>query len=193
MRAIHIILTLISGIVIGVLNQRIGILIQALDSILFILILQIGIEVGLKYKDIMRSIKKLKNQLHLPIITIISSIIAGIISSKILNIDTRIVLAISLGMGWYSFTGAYLTLKLNPYYGAIAFASNMLREAATIIITPILPRKFKRAGVIIGGATTMDTTLPIIVKEFGEEEMILALYHGLIITLIIPIILSTII
>lgn len=193
MKPIHILLTLISGIIIGALNQRISLLVKALDPILFILILQVGIEVGLKYKDVIQSIKKLKKQLYLPIITITSSTIAGIISSKILNIDTRIILAISLGMGWYSFTGAYLTLKINPHYGALAFASNMLREAATIIITPILPRKLKRAGIIIGGATTMDTTLPIIVKELGEEEMIMALYHGLIITLTIPIILSIII
>jgi len=193
MKASYTITALIAGILTGALMRETDITMRFLDPLLFALILQVGIEVGLKYENLRKAIEILKNQLYLPIITIIASTISGIIGAMILNIDYRLTLAISLGMGWYSFTGAYVTAKVNPYYGAIAFIANMLRETATMIITPILPKRLRKAGIIIGGATTMDTTLPIITKSLGEENIMVSLYHGLIITIIIPLILSIII
>jgi len=193
MKATYTLTALITGILAGAMIRGANIVMQFLDILLFALILQVGIEVGLEYENLRKSIETLRNQLYLPIITITTSTAAGIIGAVILNMDYRLALAISLGMGWYSFTGAYVTAKVNPYYGAIAFIANMFRETATMIITPILPKRMRRAGIIIGGATTMDTTLPIITKSLGEENIMISLYHGLVITIIIPLILSIII
>ncbi|MEM2136975.1 MAG: lysine exporter LysO family protein [Candidatus Methanomethylicia archaeon] len=193
MKAIYTTTTLMMGIIIGITTPMTRSITWILDPIIFTLILLVGIDIGMQYEHLIKSVKNLKKHIHLPLITIVLSTIAGILATITLNINYRITLAISLGMGWYSFTGAYITTKINAYYGAIAFISNMFREAATITITPILPNRIKKAGIIIGGATTMDTTLPIMAEEFREEDMIAIIYHGLIITIIIPIILSTII
>ncbi|MEM4521378.1 MAG: LysO family transporter, partial [Candidatus Bathyarchaeia archaeon] len=42
------------------------------------------------------------------------------------------------------------------------------------------------APIAIGGATAMDTTLPIITRFCGQDSIIIALTSGFILTLIAP-------
>ena len=44
----------------------------------------------------------------------------------------------------------------------------------------------KLAPICAGGATTMDTTLPIITKFSGSEYVMVALFHGIIIDFSVP-------
>jgi uncharacterized membrane protein YbjE (DUF340 family) len=96
-------------------------------------------------------------------------------------------LAIALGSGWYSFTGSYLALR-DPLLGAVAFASNLLREAVVLVAYPVLARLVgPLPAVSAGGATTMDTTLPVIARTAGAAVAAVALAHGIIVTLLVPI------
>jgi uncharacterized membrane protein YbjE (DUF340 family) len=69
----------------------------------------------------------------------------------------------------------------------VALLSNIFREVATLLTTPILVRYFgKLAGIASGGATAMDTTLPVISRYSGKEYAIIALFSGIVLTILVP-------
>jgi uncharacterized membrane protein YbjE (DUF340 family) len=53
-----------------------------------------------------------------------------------------------------------LAKTISPFAGALGFTSNFIRELLTIFIYPKM--RDKTTSISIGGATTMDSTLPII-------------------------------
>ena len=71
--------------------------------------------------------------------------------------------------------------------GTIALLSNIIREIITLLAAPLLVRYFgKLATISAGGATTMDTTLPIITRYSGQQFVILAIFHGFLVDLSVP-------
>ena len=49
------------------------------------------------------------------------------------------------------------------------------------------PRRFgKLAPISVGGATTMDTTLPIITRVSGQSLVIVSIYHGFVVDFTVP-------
>nr|WP_119721010.1 lysine exporter LysO family protein [Methanococcus maripaludis]BAP63179.1 hypothetical protein MMOS7_10930 [Methanococcus maripaludis OS7] len=155
------------------------------EIMLYIQILLIGIDLG--KSSGLRGVKKVgKFGLLLPLFTIIGSLIGGIISSIMLNIPLKYALAIASGMGWYSLCGPILA-KYSAIYGVMGFLVNLAREVLTIIGYSFVVKKFpKDMAITLGGGTSMDSTLPIIVKFGGKDIMILSFVHGFILTLLIP-------
>ena len=129
-------------------------------------------------------------ELILPFLTLFGSLLGGLITSLVLRAPTRWGLAVGAGYGWYSFAGP-LMAQYSAVYGAVGFLANLMREILTILLYPLGARKTdpKRA-VGIGGATTMDTTLPIIAKFGGRGVALIAFVHGFILTALIPFVLS---
>ena len=97
------------------------------------------------------------------------------------------VLAVGAGFGYYSLSTVIITNLGNPVLGSVALLSNIIREIVTLLCTPILVRFFgKLAPVASGGATAMDTTLPIIVRFTSERYGIVAVFSGMVLTMIVP-------
>jgi uncharacterized membrane protein YbjE (DUF340 family) len=44
----------------------------------------------------------------------------------------------------------------------------------------------KLAGISSGGATSMDTTLPVITRFSGKEWSIISVFSGIVLTLLVP-------
>ena len=66
--------------------------------------------------------------------------------------------------------------------------ANIIREFFVLILAPWIVKYFgKLAPISAGGATTMDTTLPIISRYSGSDYVIIALFHGIIIDFSVPI------
>lgn len=160
----------------------------SIEALLFILILLIGVVVGVDYERFMRISAHLKPSTILVISTVSGSILGGAMLALVSGLPLGASLTIAAGMGWYSFTGSYLTIY-NPYYGLLGFSSNLLREIITIVSYPILASRLRVEAISIGGATTMDTSLPVIARFGGSEAAVIALIHGLILTVAIPFIL----
>jgi len=70
--------------------------------------------------------------------------------------------------------------------GTLGFVANFFRELLTITAIPLMVKLDKYAPVASGGATTMDTTLPVIMRYCGSDMLITAFSNGLILTLIAP-------
>ena len=94
---------------------------------LYLLLFFIGIDIG-KNDNILNDLKKLnKKVLFLPFITIISSLAGGAVASMLLSLSIGESVAISAGMGWYSFSAIELS-KVSVELGGIAFLSIYLEN-----------------------------------------------------------------
>lgn len=71
--------------------------------------------------------------------------------------------------------------------GTVALLSNIMREMITLLCAPLLVRWFGNlAPISAGGATTMDTTLPIIARYAGQEFAVVSIFHGFVIDFSVP-------
>ena len=154
---------------------------------LYLLLFFIGIDIG-KNDNILNDLKKLnKKVLFLPFITIISSLAGGAVASMLLSLSIGESVAISAGMGWYSFSAIELS-KVSVELGGIAFLSNIFRELLAIFLIPVIAKKIGSfESVSVAGATAMDSVLPIINKSNPAEISIISFYSGLVISIVVPV------
>ncbi len=160
---------------------------------LYLLLFFIGIDIG-KNKNIFNDLKKIdKKVLFLPFITIIASLLGGATASLILSLSLGEAVAVSSGMGWYSFSAIELS-KVSVELGGIAFLSNIFRELLAIFIIPFVAKKIGAfESVSVAGATAMDSVLPVINKSNTAEISVISFYSGLVISLVVPILVPFII
>lgn len=160
---------------------------------LYLLLFFIGIDIGTN-KNIFNDLKKIdKKVLFLPFLTIIASLLGGAVASLILSLSLGEAVAVSSGMGWYSFSAIELS-KVNVELGGIAFLSNIFRELLAIFLIPFIAKKIGAfESVSVAGATAMDSVLPVINRSNSAEISIVAFYSGLIISLIVPLLVPFII
>lgn len=123
----------------------------------------------------------------LPLTTILGSWAGAAIAFLVLQRTITDCLAISSGFAYYSLSSIFLTEYRGIELGTIALVANLVREAITLLGTPLLARIFgPLAPISAGGATTMDTTLPIITHTCGQRFTILAIFHGFIVDFTVP-------
>lgn len=155
------------------------------EMVLYILILIIGIDLGMNFR--LEEVKKLgRTALILPLGTMLGSLLGALTAALILGIGPKWGLAIGAGCGWYSLTGPLIG-QYSAVYGTLGFLANLTREIFTVLGYPIVSKRIPRElAVAMGGATTMDTTLPIITKFGGSEVALVAFVHGFILTALVP-------
>jgi uncharacterized membrane protein YbjE (DUF340 family) len=96
-------------------------------------------------------------------------------------------LAIAAGYGWYSLSGILLTTLDSAQTGAVAFMSNIFRELMTIISVPFLAKYLNKYSAIApAGATSMDSTLPVISRYTDPEIVIMAFFNGAVLSALVP-------
>lgn len=123
----------------------------------------------------------------LPLATILGSWAGAAIAFLVLQRTITDCLAISSGFAYYSLSSIFLTEYRGIELGTIALVANLVREAITLLGTPLLARLFgPLAPISAGGATTMDTTLPIITHTCGQRFTIWAIFHGFIVDFSVP-------
>ncbi|CCC81691.1 lysine exporter LysO family protein [Thermoproteus tenax] len=98
--------------------------------------------------------------------------------------------AVAVGMGWYSFTGPFLlTASNDPTLSTIGFLANFIREQLTYLLVPLLSSRLPREALIaMGGATTMDNTLPLYRSVYGAEAVVPAVINGVVLTIAVPVV-----
>lgn len=96
-------------------------------------------------------------------------------------------MAIGAGFGYYSLSSIFITEYKGPELGTIALLSNIMREIITLLCAPLLVRWFGNlAPISAGGATTMDTTLPIITRFAGQPFVVVSVFHGFVVDFSVP-------
>ncbi|RLI83944.1 lysine exporter LysO family protein [Archaeoglobales archaeon] len=161
---------------------------EIIHWILILFVLLIGIDLGLMESKMERIRQSWKFGSVIAIGTVFGSMFAGLLIHFSMNIPLILAISVAAGMGWYSLTGPFLAKTFGAFAGALGFTSNFLREVFTFILYPKL--RDKTAGISIGGATTMDTTLPLIARLSGSENALIAFIHGFFISILIPVLLT---
>jgi uncharacterized membrane protein YbjE (DUF340 family) len=101
----------------------------------------------------------------------------------IFRLAPPIALATSLAFGFYSLAGPLVVARAGAALGLLAFLTNFLREDLTMLLSPVLGRRLRGAGLAaLGGATSMDTTLYFVTRYGDPEAGSLALATGLVLT-----------
>lgn len=124
----------------------------------------------------------------LPIMTIVGTL-AGTALASIVVPDRSITecMAVGSGFGYYSLSSIFITEYKGAELGTIALLSNIMREIITLVAAPVLVKIFGNlAPISSGGATTMDTTLPIITRYSGQEFVVISIFHGFVVDFSVP-------
>ena len=151
----------------------------------------VGISIGM-YDGIVQKIKEYHLRIFIiPIGIITGSLAGGIICSVILKVPVSQATAIASGMGWYSLTGATISKLVGAEMGSVAFLSNLMREIFSFVLIPFLAAYFNYYTCIApAGATSEDTTLPVMLKYTNEETVVLSVLNGVICSFFVPILIS---
>ena len=162
------------------------------NYILPVMMFFVGIGIGGDIKSLYVPIKKYKLKIILiPLATIFGSIIITALISPLFDITTKETIAIGSGFGYYSLSAIFLNKLAGYEIGMMALISNMTREITALLFIPILARYCgKLAPISAAGATSIDTTLPIIAKSCGEQLIVISIFHGILVDISVPIIIS---
>jgi len=158
-----------------------------LDIGLCLLLFFVGIDIG-SNKKAFAHLKKLGFKLLLiPISAALGSIIGGMVISLVLGMSIFEGGAIGAGFGWYSLS-AILIAPYSAEVSTIAFLTNVFREILAIIFIPVTAKYIGFFETIaLGGATSMDTTLPIITRNTNGETAVVSFVSGLVMSIFVPI------
>jgi len=155
---------------------------------LYILMFLVGIGIGAD-KKAWEVLKNARLKIVLVPLTVIIGTLMGVsfISVFLKDISLRESLAVGAGFGYYSLSSIFISQISGKALGVVALISNISREIITLLGTPLLVRYFgKLAPIASGGATSMDTTLPIITKFTGKEYAIISVFSGVVLTILVP-------
>ena len=124
----------------------------------------------------------------LPITTILGTLSAAALVSLILpHRSVTDCMAVGSGLGYYSLSSIFITEYKGPELGTVALLSNIMREVLTLLCAPLLVRWFGNlAPISAGGATTMDTTLPVITRYAGQPFVVVSIFHGFVTDFSVP-------
>ena len=164
--------------------------------VIYLLMVQVGISYGCdkQLKNILHSIRP--QLLLVPLATITGTLIAsalvGLFISRWTVADC---LAVGSGFAYYSLSSILITqlkeptlgVQLAAELGTIALMANIIREIFALLGAPLFVKYFGRlAPICAGGATTMDTTLPIITRYAGKDLVFVSIYHGILVDFTVP-------
>jgi len=164
--------------------------------VLYLLMFLVGLSIGSdqKLREILRSVRL--RLLLVPLATIVGTLTAtALVSLFISRWSMAHCLAVGSGFGYYSLSSILITelaadnlgIQAAAELGTIALIANVIRELIVLLGAPFLVRYFGRlAPICAGGATTMDTTLPVITRYAGKEVVFIAIFHAILVDFSVP-------
>ena len=164
--------------------------------VLYLLMFQVGLSIGSdkKLKDILGSIRP--KLLLVPFATIAGTLVfSALVSLLLTQWSVFDCLAVGSGFAYYSLSSILITqlkesslgVQLATELGTIALMANIMREIMALLGAPLFVKYFGRLSPICaGGATTMDTTLPIITRYSGKDLVFISIFRGIIVDFTVP-------
>ena len=161
------------------------------DYMLYLLMFCVGISVGLN-ETVLEKIRHYNASiLYLPLGVIIGSVFGGIICGFIFDRHLSDSISIGGAMGWYSLSSVMLESLSGSESGTIAFLSNLMREFLAFITIPLLVKYLNPyTAIAAAGATSEDTTLPMLMKYTSEEFIIISVINGVLCSIAVPFIIN---
>jgi len=186
----------LAGLLIGIFTriENSAIIDSLMEYSLYFLMLAVGISTGSdpKISSILRSFR-LKTLL-LPLSTILGTYFSMILYTLLFSsVDGKDAFAIASGFGYYSLSSLVIRDFSGAEIGIIALLANIIREIITLLTAPFTARILgPYAPISSAGATSMDTTLPVIIKSTRKNMLIPSVFHGVVLTVLVPFLITII-
>ena len=156
--------------------------------VLYALMLQVGVSIGSN------------NMLLVPLATIVGTLLFSAFASLLLSQWSVFdCMAVGSGFAYYSLSSILITqfkepslgLQLATELGTIALLANIFREMMALLGAPLIRKYFgKLAPISAAGVNSMDVLLPSITLYSGKEMIPLAIFHGILIDMSVPVFVS---
>lgn len=148
----------------------------------------VGMSIG-SNDNIVSEFRSLNPRLALlPVATILGSFAGSLVAWLFLQYrGVTDCMAVGSGFAYYSISSIFITQYRGAELGTVALLANIYREILILLIAPLLAKVFgPLAPISSGGATTMDTTLPIISQTCGQQYVVVSLFHGFVVDFSVP-------
>lgn len=192
----------IAGIVIGMINPSLHSLIpdELSEWLLYALVIQIGLTLGHE-GNLRKIIKNISlRSLLLPMGTIGGTLLfSGIAGAIVGGWSVCDYLALGSGLGYYSLSSVLIIdiksqdigREAATQLGMLALMVNIIREMTALICGAWLAERFgKYAPTAAAGVTSMDVTLPMIIRCTGQEMFPIAIMHGVVLEVSVPLLVT---
>lgn len=166
-------------------------LVAASDAILYLLMALVGMSVG-AHRGLLASIRRDHvKTLVIPLGVMAGSLVGGAVASLICGFTVRSGMAVASGLGWYSLAGVTIEGMAGAQLGAVAFLSSLMRELFSFFLIPLIARHLNYyACIAAAGATSEDTTLPMMIRYTDERCVVFSLVNGIICSTFVPILIT---
>ena len=169
-------------------------------KVLYVLMLLLGMNLG-GNQDLKGFVAQFNfKMLLVPIATVsgtfLFSAIAGFILSQWSVFDC---MAVGSGFAYYSISSVLITqlktpsmgLQVATELGTIALLANIFREMMSLVGAPLFRKYFGRlAPITAAGVNSMDVVLPVITRFSGPEVIPVAIFHGILLDVSMPMFVS---
>lgn len=179
----------LAGALVFLAERQLGLELPLPPSGTFLLLL-IGM-VGIDLAQIRISRQWLSvSMLAVPALVMVGSILGGVLAAWLTGEPLQHVLVLSTGFGWFSLSSVLVGDTLGQTWGTMALTVDLVRELLGITLMYMIGQRWPQIAIGAGGATTMDTTLPIVRQTCPPAALPLALASGFFLTLAAPILMS---
>lgn len=156
--------------------------------VLYALMFCVGVTLG-NDTSLPAQIRSLNPRLALlPVMTAVGTLTGCMVALLLLpQLTAGDTLSVGAGFGYYSLSSIFIAEFKGMELATVALLCNVMREIFTLLFAPFVARRFgPLAAISIGGATTFDTTLPIITQAAGREYAVVAIFHGCMLDFSVP-------
>ncbi|MDR7866958.1 MAG: lysine exporter LysO family protein [Sporomusaceae bacterium] len=165
----------------------------AITAILAFLVFLVGIDIGGNRDAWRQALAAGPRLLLVPLAVAAGSLAGAALAGALLGMPVREAVAVGAGFGWYSLSGVLIAATYSVELGAVAFLANVARELMAFLLIPALVARIgKLPAIAPGGATTMDSTLPLITRVTDAPTALVAFVSGLVLTAAVPVIIPII-
>ena len=160
----------------------------ASTAVLYLLMYCVGISLG-HDETLARRVRRLDPRLALLPLATAGGTLAGaaLVTPLLGEGSVTDSLAVGAGFGYYSLSSIFIADMRGPELATVALLCNVMRELFTLVAAPLVSRwAGPLAAVSIGGATTFDTTLPVITQAAGAPYAVVSVFHGCVLDFSVP-------
>ena len=151
-----------------------------------------------KLKELIKSLRF--KMLLVPVATITGTLLFSAFASLLLTQWSVFdCMAVGSGFAYYSLSSILITqfkepsmgLQLATELGTIALLANIFREMMALLGAPLIRKYFGRlAPISAAGVNSMDVLLPSITRYSGKDMIPIAIFHGILIDMSVPVFVS---
>lgn len=154
---------------------------------LYMLIFFVGLNMGANVESFQQIGRQSLLLTRLCIGSVSGAVIGAFLFSFFHYLSFKESLSVGFGFGYYSLSSLIIENLGYRELAAVALIANILRELLTLTLARLIARFYGPYALIqCGGATSMDTTLPMITKYAGQEWALVSFVHGVILTMCVP-------